>query len=51
MIVDNGTSPVTRNAFLTGLKFFFGVALRRGELSEAAPGCFRTQGIHRSVLP
>jgi len=31
-LVDQGTSPITLNATLTGLKFFFGVTLDRGEL-------------------
>ena len=31
-LVDQGTSPITLNATLTGLKFFFGVALGRGEV-------------------
>jgi integrase/recombinase XerD len=31
-LVDQGTSPVTLNATITGLKFFFDVTLDRGEL-------------------
>jgi site-specific recombinase XerD len=31
-LVDHGTSPITLNATITGLKFFFGVTLDRGEL-------------------
>ena len=31
-MVDRGTSPITLNATITGLKFFFGVTLDRGEL-------------------
>ena len=31
-LVDTGTSPVTLNATLTGLKFFFDITLGRGEL-------------------
>jgi integrase/recombinase XerD len=31
-LVDEGTSPITLNATLTGLKFFFDVTLDRGEL-------------------
>ena len=31
-LVDQGTSPITLNATLTGLKFFFGVTPGRGEL-------------------
>jgi integrase/recombinase XerD len=31
-LVDRGTSPITLNATLTGLKFFFDVTLDRGEL-------------------
>jgi len=31
-LVDQGTSPVTINATLTGLKFFFDITLDRGEL-------------------
>ena len=31
-LVDTGTSPITLNATLTGLKFFFDVTLDRGEL-------------------
>ena len=31
-LVDAGTSPVTLNATLTGLKFFFDITLGRGEL-------------------
>ena len=30
--MDRGTSPITLNATITGLKFFFGVTLDRGEL-------------------
>jgi integrase/recombinase XerD len=31
-LVDGGTSPITLNATITGLKFFFDVTLNRGEL-------------------
>jgi len=31
-LVDSGTSPITLNATLTGLKFFFDTILGRGEL-------------------
>lgn len=31
-LVDRGTSPITLNATITGLKFFFDVTLDRGEL-------------------
>jgi len=31
-LVDRGTSPITLNATINGLKFFFGVTLDRGEL-------------------
>lgn len=31
-LVDQGTSPITLNATLTGLKFFFGVTPGRGEV-------------------
>ncbi len=31
-LVDTGTSPITLNATLTGLKFFFDITLSRGEL-------------------
>ena len=31
-LVDHGTSPVSLNAAITGLKFFFGITLDRGEL-------------------
>jgi integrase/recombinase XerD len=31
-LVDTGTSPITLNATLTGLKFFFEITLSRGEL-------------------
>ena len=31
-LVDQGTSPITLNATITGLKFFFEVTLDRGEL-------------------
>ena len=31
-MVDQGTSPITLNATITGLKFFFDVTLDRGEL-------------------
>ena len=31
-LVDRGTSPITLNATITGLKFFFDVTLGRGEL-------------------
>jgi site-specific recombinase XerD len=32
-LVDHGTSPISLNAAITGLKFFFGVTLERGELT------------------
>ena len=32
-LVDRGTSPITLNATITGLKFFFDVTLDRGELT------------------
>jgi integrase/recombinase XerD len=35
-LVDPGTSPITLNATLTGLKFFFGITLGRGELMAKA---------------
>ena len=31
-LVDHGSSPITLNATITGLKFFFEVTLDRGEL-------------------
>ncbi len=31
-MVDRGSSPITLNATITGLKFFFGVTLDRGEM-------------------
>jgi site-specific recombinase XerD len=31
-LVDRGTSPITLNATITGLKFFFAITLDRGEL-------------------
>ena len=31
-LVDQGSSPITLNATLTGLKFFFDITLDRGEL-------------------
>jgi plasmid replication initiation protein len=31
-LVDTGTSPITLDASLTGLKFFFDITLGRGEL-------------------
>jgi integrase/recombinase XerD len=31
-LVDHGTSPVSLNSAITGLKFFFGIALREAEL-------------------
>jgi integrase/recombinase XerD len=31
-LVDQGTSPITLNATITGLKFFFGTTLNHGEL-------------------
>jgi integrase/recombinase XerD len=31
-LVDHGTSPISLNAAITGLKFFFGITLDRGEL-------------------
>ena len=38
-LVDCGTSPITLNATITGLKFFFGVTLDRGELmAKMKPG-------------
>ena len=37
-LVDQGTSPITLNATITGLKFFFHVTLSRGELmSKMSP--------------
>ena len=33
-MVDRGTSPITLNATITGLKFFFGVTLDRGALMD-----------------
>jgi integrase/recombinase XerD len=37
-LVDQGTSPITLNATITGLKFFFDVTLSRGELmSKMSP--------------
>ncbi|MDP9919064.1 integrase [Variovorax boronicumulans] len=33
-LVDRGVSPITLNATITGLKFFFDVTLNRGELIE-----------------
>jgi site-specific recombinase XerD len=37
-LVDQGTSPITLNATITGLKFFFDVTLNRGELmSKMSP--------------
>ena len=36
-MVDRGTSPVTLNATITGLKFFFDVTLDRGELLSKMP--------------
>jgi len=33
-LVDRGISPITLNATITGLKFFFDVTLNRGELVE-----------------
>ncbi len=30
--LDHGASPITLNATITGLKFFFGVTLERGSL-------------------
>ena len=33
-LVDQGTSPITLNATITGLKFFFDVTLERGELMD-----------------
>ena len=35
-LVDQGTSPVTLNATLTGLKFFFDITLDRVELMTMA---------------
>ena len=35
-LVDQGTSPVTLNATITGLKFFFDITLDRGELMVKA---------------
>ena len=32
-MVDRGSSPITLNATITGLKFFFGVTLDRGEMT------------------
>src|ERR1700680_2914480 len=38
-LVDQGASPITLNATITGLKFFFDVTLDRGELmSKMKPG-------------
>ena len=33
-MVDRGTSPITLNATITGLKFFFGITLDRGALMD-----------------
>lgn len=38
-MVDRGTSPVTLNATITGLKFFFDVTLDRGELLSRCRQC------------
>ena len=38
-LVDQGTSPITLNATLTGLKFFFDVTLGRGELMAKTSPC------------
>jgi len=35
-MVDQGASPITVNATLTGLKFFFEITLSRGELLAKA---------------
>ena len=35
-LVDRGVSPITLNATITGLKFFFDVTLNRGELELQA---------------
>ena len=38
-LVDHGTSPVSLNAAITGLKFFLEVPLDRGELMPRCPRC------------
>ena len=37
-LVDQGTSPITLNATITGLKFFFDTTLNRGELMAKIVG-------------
>ena len=37
-LVDHGTSPITLNATITGLKFFFDVTLDRSDLMAPAFG-------------
>jgi integrase/recombinase XerD len=36
-LVDHGISPISLNAAITGLKFFFGVTLDRDELMGCSP--------------
>src|SRR4051794_19530763 len=33
-LVDHGTSPITLNATITGLKFFFGITLDRAPVDD-----------------
>jgi len=39
-LVDHGTSPISLNAAITGLKFFFGITLDRGELMAKMQSVF-----------
>lgn len=38
-LVDQGTSPITINATIVGLKFFFDITLGRSELMSRMPTC------------
>ena len=38
-LVDQGTSPITLNATITGLKFFFDVTLDRADLMAKMKPC------------
>ena len=51
-LVDTGTSPITLNATLTGLKFFFDITLGRGELLTQGCdlGCGVGQGVGVELL-
>jgi site-specific recombinase XerD len=46
-LVDSGTSPISLNAAITGLKFFFGVTLDRGAMMAKMQPVCAAQAAHR----